>query len=375
MTDPHREADLKSPILAILSGLILCGMLLAGLLPFRGPRNGVTWLGDQNGIRLTDHSTIWSAAAFPVLDSRAGDSCTMELWLQPAAQYDSNVILAFSTPQNPVQLVLFQYRSVLILETRVPGRWGPASIMGTDGVLHQGTLALVTISSGPRQTAIYVNGVLARVFPGSRIASDCSGRLVLGTSPRADDSWHGQLRGLALYGTELKADQVRHHYNDWYKSGSPAPVDAEQSVAIYPFNERSGSVVHNTVSGGIDLEIPARYSLIHQIFLRPFWHEYKPGWSYWQDILINIFGFMPLGFFFYAYCTSARPLKRAVLAVTLLGLAISLTIEVTQSFIPTRDSGTTDLITNTFGTFLGIQLYRWSFARAILARISSLRAL
>jgi VanZ family protein len=354
---------------------VLCGILLAGLLPFRGPRNGVVWLGDQNGVRLTGRSTLWSAAAFPVMDSGAGDACTIEIWLRPLVQHDSNVILAFSTPQNPVQLNIFQYHSVFIIETRVPGRWDPVSTIGTDGVLHQGTLALVTIASGPQQTAVYVNGALARVFSGSRIAGNCNGRLVLGTSPRADDSWHGQIRGLALYDSELKPDQVKRHFDNWTESGGPAAVEPEHAVAIYPFSEREGSIVHNSVSGGIDLEIPARYSLVHQIFLRPFWHEYQPGWSYWKDILINIFGFMPLGFFFYAYWRSARSLWRAALLTVLLGLAVSLTIEVTQSFIPTRDSGTTDLMTNTLGTFLGVQLYRWSFARSVLARIYSLRIL
>jgi VanZ family protein len=219
----------------------------------------------------------------------------------------------------------------------------------------------------------YLNGVPARTFPGSRFASDCFGRLVLGTSPRADDSWHGQIRGLALYGAELEADQVQRHFESWTKSGNPAATSREHPAGVYTFNERSGTEVHNAVSSGIDLEIPARYSLVHQIFLRPFWHEYEPGWSYWQDILINIFGLMPLGFVFYAYWTAARPLKRAALVTTLLGFAVSLTIEVSQSFIPTRDSGTTDLITNTLGTFLGVQLYRWSVARDLLARIYALR--
>lgn len=373
MTGAPPETSRKSPVPAILCILVLCATLLAGLLPFRGPRNGVVWLDNQNGVKLTGRSTLWSTTDFPVLDGGVGHACTIEIWLQPAVQHDSNVILAFSTPRNPVQLILYQYHSVLELETRVVGRWDAASIIGTEGLLHPGTVALVTISSGPQQTAFYLNGVPARIFPGSRIASDCFGRLVLGTSPRADDSWHGQLRGLALYGAELQPDQVRRHFDSWTASGSPEATNQEHAVGVYSFDERSGRVVHNAVSPGIDLEIPERYSLVHQIFLRPFWHEYQPGWSYWQDILINILGLMPLGFVFYAYWTVARPLKHAALVTALLGFAVSLTIEVSQSFIPTRDSGTTDLFTNTLGTFLGAQLYRWSVARALLARIYSLR--
>jgi len=111
--------------------------------------------------------------------------------------------------------------------------------------------------------------------------------------------------------------------------------------------------------------------LFHQIFLEPFWQEYRPRWSYVEDCLINILGFVPLGFFFCAYWTSTRPIKRAALVATAFGLAVSLTIEVLQSFIPVRDSGTTDLMTNTFGTFLGVRLAGWSVARLLLARIYS----
>jgi VanZ family protein len=361
----------RIPVLVCL--LVLCGMLLAGLLPFRGPRNGVTWLGNQNGVRLSGHSTLWSYGSFGVLDGGSGDSCSIEIWLQPGLPRDSSVILSFSTPENPLELTLHQYRSLLIVETRVPGGWHPASVIGTDGVFHQGTPVFVTISSGLQQTAMYVNGALARTFPGSRIGQDCRGRLVLATSPTMDESWRGQMRGLALYGAELTADQVRQHYETWTSGAVPALSDREDAVGLYLFNERSGDVVRNSIGGGINLEIPARYKLVHQLFLQPFWHEYKPTGSYGKDILINIVGFMPLGFLFYAYWSTVRPIRRAALVTTVLGFAVSLTIEVLQSQIPVRDSGTTDLITNTLGTFLGVQLYGWSPARTILARIYSAR--
>lgn len=352
--------------------LVLCGILLAGLLPFRGPRNGVAWLAGQNGVRLSGHSTLWSSGSFPAQVFGHGTACTIELWLQPGLPRDSSVILALSTSENPLLLTLRQYRSMLILQTQSPGGRTPVSTIGTDGVFHQGTAVFVTITSGPQQTAMYADGSLARTFPQSRIAGDCIGQIVLGTSPTVDYGWRGQLRGLALYGQELTPDEVRRHYETWTMEGHPELSDREHVFALYLFDERSGNVVHNGVAGGIDLFIPARYVLVHQIFLEPFWREYKPRWSYVKDILINILGLIPLGFFFYGYWTSVRPIKHAALITTALGLAVSLTIEVSQSYIPSRDSGTTDLITNTLGTFLGVRLYGWSVARTLLARIYSI---
>jgi VanZ family protein len=366
---PAGSAQTRARVPAALCLLVLSGILLAGLLPFRGPHNGVAWLHNQNGVRLSGHSTLWSSGPFPLAGSESGESCSIELWLQPGLPRDSNVILSFSLPTNPLGLTLRQYRSLLILQTGTPGSLLPASTISTDGAFHQGTPVFVTLTSGPLQTATYINGSLARSFPGYHFSDDCAGRLVVGTSPVMDEGWRGQLRGLALYGQSLTPDQIRRHYKTWTQQGRPDLAGDEGAVALYLFNEGSGNVVHNEVAGGIDLYIPPRYALIHQIFLRPFWQEYRARWSYVKDIAINIVGFMPLGFFFYAYWSSVRPIKHPALLTTALGLAVSLTIEVLQSHIPTRDSGTTDLITNTLGTFLGLRLYSWKVARGLLARI------
>ncbi|MGB6477849.1 MAG: VanZ family protein, partial [Candidatus Sulfotelmatobacter sp.] len=93
--------------------------------------------------------------------------------------------------------------------------------------------------------------------------------------------------------------------------------------------------------------------------------EFQLSWGYCKDVLINIGGFIPLGFFFCAYFSSVRPLKRAMLTTIVLGGVVSLAIEVLQAFLPTRDSGMTDIITNTLGTGLGALLYHRESMQAL----------
>jgi VanZ family protein len=366
ISDPTKEMiRARLPGLVCLS--VLCGILVAGLWPFHAPRNAVTWLENQNGLCFGRYGTIVSSGTFQMAGSGDEASSSLEIWFQPGLLNTSNTFLSFYKPENPLQFSLNQYFSTLVLQREIQSR---QQRIGIDGAFRQIKPLFMTITSSTQQTAMYVDGALAGIFPQFRLDQDLTGQLVIGTSPVANDTWRGQLLGLAIYHRELTAAEVVQHYDTWTKRGRPELSGNERLIALYLFSEHAGNIVHNAIQPGIDLHIPERFSLLQQPFLEPFWKEYKPGWEHWGDsILINIVGFIPLGFFFCAYWSYRRPMKRPAVVTTVLGLAISLTIEILQSYLPTRTSGTTDLMTNTLGTFLGVVLYGSKTARALLAKI------
>jgi VanZ family protein len=363
----HHFNRIQSKIPVLLCVGVLGGIIVAGLAPFQSPRNEVHWLANANGVRFGKHGTILSSGAFQMAGTEGEASSSIEIWLEPDRTEFSGTILAFSTPRNPLRFSLQQYTSTLILKRKILGRKNQNIMAGTEGIFHKGRAVFITITSGAQQSALYVDGALMSTFPQFRLGKDFTGQLVLATSPVANDNWRGGLSGLAIYHSELTPEQVLQHFSSWTKKGHLQLAERERAVALYVFNEHAGSVVHNAISGWPNLYIPQRYMLLHQVFLEPFWEEHEANWSHWKDILVNIVGFIPLGFVFFAYWSSVRPIRRAALVTLVLGFAVSITIEVLQSSLPTRNSGTTDLITNTLGTFLGVQLYGWRVARTLLA--------
>lgn len=364
---------ITAKVLGVMSACVLCGILVAGLWPFHSPKNEVAWSGNEGGLRFGDYGTVLSSGAFKMASSRGDASCSLEIWLQPGLTYDTNTFLAFYTPGNPLQFSLHQSNPDLELQRDTQNQQhqtGTARLY-IDHVFRQGKPVFITITSDAEETRVYIGGALVRASRQFRLTSkDFTGQLVVANSPLENDSWSGELRGLAIYNRNLTAAQVLQHYEGWTKKGHPNLAKNDGAVALYLFNEHSGNVIHNQVSSGIGLYIPARYMILHQVFLDPIWKEFSLSWGYWKNVLINIGGFIPLGFLFCAWLSSFSNLKRAVLVTIALGFATSLTIETLQAFLPTRDSGMMDIITNTLGTCLGAMLYRWRFVRENLYRIA-----
>lgn len=329
----------------------------------------MSWLDNANGLRFGDFGTVLSSGQFPDSSGATKPECSLELWVQPKSLKNSGTLLSFYAPDDPVQLRVQQYHSLLILEQKVKGPRNQSRIVGIQNAFRRTGPVFLTITSGGTKSAMYVDGDLVRAFPGYQFGPDCHGELILGSAPSFVNTWGGQLRGLAIYRRELTSSEVLEHFQTWVNQGRPELSGNEGAVGVYLFDERAGNIVHSVIRPGFDLHIPDRFYLWHERFLEPFWLEFKPDEEYAKDLAINIFGFMPLGFFFCLYFTHVKQLQHSRVLTIALGFAVSLTIEVLQSYLPTRDSGTTDLITNTLGTILGVKLYGWMAGRNLLARI------
>jgi hypothetical protein len=327
-------------------------ILTLGLWPFHSPHNGVTWLPNRDGLQFGKYSTVMSSGQFQMPAAEGEGIGSVELWLQPRHVSNSSTILASCAPGSPCRFRLRQSLSDLELQT------GDSTKLYVDNLFRRPGPVFLTVTSGLRGTSVYTNGVLARTAPRFRLPSNpFVGRLILADSPEQPDNWSGQLFGLAIYSRELSPEQVLANYQAWTQGAQPGPPDDGHTIAYYPFHERAGNVVHNQAGSGVNLYIPEKYTVLDKYFLEPFWKEFRMSRSTWRDIFKNIVGFVPFGACFFA-CLSAHQVRRAALATVLLGFLVSLTIEVLQAYLPTRDSGTTDLITNTLGTYLGVIVCR-----------------
>lgn len=351
--------------------MVLCGILVIGLWPFHAPKNEISWVSNGNGLHFGEYGSILSSVALKASVSKEGAPCGIEIWLQPSLDYSGTILASYLPDRRVAPFVLWQSHHNLGIQHANLDQFRnveKGTIYATD-VFRPGELVFITITSGPAGTTVYADGALVKRAPNFRFSSqDLSGQLIVGNRPESTNTWSGQLEGLAIYNRELSASEASQHYASWVQNTAATLAKSEGVIALYLFTERNGSVVHNQVDSLTSLLIPKRFFVLHEPFLETPWNEFFPTWGYWKNIGINIAGFVPFGFFFCAYFSSVRKIKRAVIVTVVLGFIVSLTIEVLQSFLPTRDSGMTDLITNTSGTALGSVLWIWSARYAWLAR-------
>jgi hypothetical protein len=355
--------DAGAGALGSICGLVLCGILIVGLWPFHSPKNDVAWLPEGNGLTLGRHGSMVSSGAFESRESTVDPSCSIELWLHPAKVWTFGTILAFYQP-NSFRVSLALRQSLSDLEVLVDRQDDGRSHVYIHDVFFRGGCAacgqtplFITITSGTQGTVAYVDGREFVRFPTYHVRKeDLTGKLLVGNTPGGTHEWSGELSALAIYNQELKPQEILQQYESWTTRKVSALRKSGQAVAVYPFNEGTGSVAHNQVDRTTDLLIPKKFFAVHEKFLTWPWNEFYPALSYWKDVAVNISGFIPFGFLFCAYFGSMRK-SRPALVTVILGFVVSLTIETAQAFLPTRNSGLTDVITNTVGTALGTMLY------------------
>lgn len=336
--------------------VVLCIILSLGLWPFHAPQNSVDWLPNRNGVRFAEHGAAFTFRRLPVAGPPGSREAAVEIWLQPRRIWDSGTFLSIFRSPELVPFMLRQSETAVLVESAADQPEAKKETLLIPDVFQRDRPAFLTVVSSAGETSVYVDGALIvsrKDFP--IYTRQLAGRLILADSPGQPDEWLGRLLGLAIYQCALAPQQVLHNYTAWREHGAPEPVEGR--VALYTFDRHAGNTIQDEQSH-VDLYIPGTYQAVYRILLKPFWDEFEMTRSYWGAALKNIVGFVPLGFCFYAYFLKRSSKKRAVLLTIAAGALVSTTIEVLQAFLPTRDSGTTDIITNTLGAGVGVVAYQ-----------------
>jgi VanZ family protein len=334
------------------------------------PRNHVTWLQGTTGLKFEKAGLVTSNEPLEPPEAPTTDSYSLDLLIRPASTRSANTILAFCSPSRPRQLWLIQDKDSLLLshDEAFDLDRNKTTTVHVNHMFLPETLVLVTVSSGPKGTAVYRNGQPFGFFPAFRISrSELTGTIVVGTSPGMYDPWVGELRGLAVYSTDLTNTDALWHYEEWIVHHRPPNLAG--ASACYTFAEGRGREVRNDAGPGPRLEIPAIFSVPYKGFLRSVVRDFKPSWKYVKDVVMNIAGFIPLGLIVCASLAGTRSRWNAFLTATMGCGTLSFVIEVLQYFIPRRSSGVTDIITNTLGAALGAVLVQAGAVRESLEQM------
>jgi hypothetical protein len=163
-----------------------------------------------------------------------------------------------------------------------------------------------------------------------------TGQLLIGNNANGTQPWHGSIEEIAIF-NQNSADAT---------GGLPAA----QPLIHYTFDTIEKDTVPNKANTTYTLQVPKHFPPLARTMLASF--PLKELGSKWlrKDILINIFGFIPLSLCFAIVIAQGRlhPWMQCITALAFCFL-FSLAIEAAQAYLPSRDSSLLDLLCNTFG--------------------------
>jgi hypothetical protein len=349
------------PVLFLLMAL----MLVVTMYPFNffSP-NGVQWLSHEPGLYFNGRGM-----AFTGRDSAKDsyDAVSVELWLQERSgskNWGPKEIFSFYDGSASPSLLIGQWGGHIFVYSRHDPKedtlWYKR--FRSKKRFQRGKPHLVTVTYSGQEKALYIDGALQEKRINDNPAEtkvSFSGRLLLGSSPSGNNGWWGEIRGLALYNRVLPQDAILQHHAMVRQKGMYGLAEDPACLALYPFEEGSGSSAASIAGSPPSLYIPPHpMALITTLFDLP--HKNMRATSLvgfpLHDFLNNILFFIPFGIMLALIVAQKYPVNSFTLflTVTAAGGLFSLTIEFLQLFLLTRSAGISDIISNMVGSGLGV---------------------
>jgi len=361
--------------LLLLTAAMLLLILYSGL-HFKGSSttNDVAWIGDQNGIRFGRHGIAYANAVAPSFSRNASEdrSFSIELAIKPLISSDDGhfrFLLLLHGGDDAEQLVVGQWRSWLVIMNGDDYDAKRRRARIALNVLQSQKERFVTITASENGATVFIDGQLAKRMNDLRLKIPGAAKgtqLVLGNSIYGRHPWVGEIYGLAYYDHALSAPAIQGHFQQWSRKGSFRFDRPPNPAGLYLFNEGQGGRIGDHAGGQHDIKIPDNMAILTKEFLADAFGNTEYNMSLFQDMAINIAGFIPMGILLAALLWHAnrRDVKKQLLLVILTCGAISLMIELAQAWIPSRSSHLLDLILNMLGAGTGVighHIYRSYF--------------
>jgi VanZ family protein len=357
------ELRMGRKAIGALCAAILLVTLFFGLKP-KGFRfhNQVEWSQDKNGIKFQNIGMAYSQKTLGEIG--ISDAISIIVVLKPyrtgrvlskaisIVDVDGHELLVLQQWQKGLEVVLWDETGNRI------GKIGIGDVLSRDAA-H---LVAVTVSRSEMRLLADKSPDVQRnkrimLPPGFFLG----GQLILGLSVNGTSAWRGEIEGLALFESELPEQAIQACAREWKNTGSLRGLSENPPAALFLFDDRGGDTIADRSSNGWNLHIPIYPKIFKYQVLDIISNLKNIDRSLLSDIVINFFGFFPLGgcayMLFLSFGFSGR--NSAILAVA-CAVFISFGIELVQAFIPTRSSQLIDVFFNGAGAWAAVILVRLS---------------
>jgi hypothetical protein len=329
---------------------------------FYRPTNDAVWLPDSPGLYFNGRGIAYTEKV-PQVPLQKGISVEILLKERPGSKNwgPKEIISLYDGSASP-SLLVGQWGGRIFLYSRFEQNKGEKWYrqFRSKNRLMRGKPQLVAFTLDSREKALYINGELRNRERSniSRAEEFFSGRLILGNSPAGGAGWWGEIQGVALYDRSLSASEAEKHSALVFQQGMQG-LAAEDCLLLYTFEEGKGKTVGSIIGENNPFYLPDhRVAFIKTILnLKNMRIEFLSGQPL-EDFVANIFFFIPYGvllalLLFRQFSVSF--FWTGILVVFSGGL-LSLTVEIAQFFLPSRNPAITDVISNMLGSGIGSSL-------------------
>jgi glycopeptide antibiotics resistance protein len=336
--------------------------------------NGVNWISDRTGIHFRKYGISYTNHFNDKIEDNTTESnnLSLEIAFKIEKPYRSgfNFNFAIHGGEDSNQLLMAQWHSwIIFMNGDDYAHKRKSNRIFIDTASFPDSPIFLTMTTGSHGTKLYCDGKLVQEKKDLTLELPSGGksRLLLGNSVYGTNPWEGDIYGFAFHRSTLTDEDIAIHFNRWSEKQNFSFAKTDKPLVLFLFNEKEGELANDYTAGNDPLNIPKEMKIWERKILVPPWQDFKFEQNNVEDILINVIGFMPLGFFLFATMNrlDGNPMKHGILITVMVCFILSLSIEIVQAWIPSRSSSMTDLISNTFGGWIGSITFKVSTKKTI----------